>query len=405
MFFDRKEAFVLLEDGYMLKGFNFGKEGSTLGEVVFTTSMTGYQEILTDPSFKGQIVTMTYPLIGNVGVNEEDVESYQVHAAGFIILELSPIYSNWRAKDSLENYLKKENVVGIFDVDTRALTKHIREKGAMRGGIFTYEKKKGKYILILDKDKHLGFDNFQNLKDYALNLILESPKMEGLNLVDKVTTKEKFIWKTGTWTLEGYKKYEDNHFKFKVGVLDFGIRYNILRCMVDVGILPIVLPANTTAEEILKMDLDGLFLSCGPGDPAAVPYIKTLKELFEKFKKPIFGICLGHQLTALAFGGKTFKLKFGHRGANQPVLNLENKKVEITAQNHGFAVDIKKLPKDFEVSHISLNDKTLEGMKHKTKPIFTVQYHPESSPGPHDSRYLFKKFYELLEEHFKCCCG
>ncbi len=399
MFFDRKNAFVLLEDGYMLEGYNFGKEGTTLGEVVFTTSMTGYQEILTDPSFKGQIVTMTYPLIGNVGVNEEDIESYQVHAAGFIILELSPIYSNWRAKDSLENYLKKENVVGIFNVDTRALTKHIREKGAMRGGIFTYEETEDGYTLIIDKDNKKIFDSFENLKNYALNMVLNSPKMEGLNLVDKVTTKEKYEWNTGTWTLKGYRKYDEKHFKYKVGVLDFGIRYNILRCMADLGIKPIVLPANTKAEDILNMDLDGLFISCGPGDPAAVPYIETLKVLFEKFKKPIFGICLGHQLTALAFGGKTFKLKFGHRGANQPVLNLENKKVEITAQNHGFAVDLNKLPKDFEVSHISLNDKTLEGMKHKTKPIFTVQYHPESSPGPHDSRYLFKRFYELLEKY------
>jgi carbamoyl-phosphate synthase small subunit len=373
----RKKAILALEDGTYFEGLSFGAEGETSGEVVFTTSMTGYQEVVTDPSFKGQIVTMTYPLIGNVGVNREDVESDGPKAEGFIVKEISEIYSNWRAEDSFENYLKENGVVGICEIDTRELVKKLRSAGTMRGVISTVD---------LDVDS-------------LISKARSIPPMEGLNLVDEVSCKEPYEWEYGTWRLdEGYPKRED--FKYSVVVLDFGIRYNILRNLVDVGIKPIVVPAKTPPEDILKMNPDGIFLSCGPGDPAAVTYaIETIKYLIATYRKPIFGICLGHQLTALAMGASTYKLKFGHRGANQPVKNKRTGKVEITAQNHGFAVDESTLPDDLEVTHYSLNDGTVEGLKHKSKPLFTVQYHPESSPGPHDSRYLFREFERLISDY------
>ncbi|RUM91363.1 MAG: carbamoyl phosphate synthase small subunit [Thermovibrio sp.] len=373
----RKKAILALEDGTYFEGLSFGAEGETSGEVVFTTSMTGYQEVVTDPSFKGQIVTMTYPLIGNVGVNREDVESDGPKAEGFIVKEISEIYSNWRAEDSFENYLKKNGVVGICEIDTRELVKKLRSAGTMRGVISTVD---------LDVDS-------------LISKARSIPPMEGLNLVDEVSCSEPYEWEYGTWRLgEGYPKKED--FKYSVVVLDFGIRYNILRNLVDVGIKPIVVPAKTPPEDILKMSPDGIFLSCGPGDPAAVTYaIETIKYLIATYRKPIFGICLGHQLTALAMGAATYKLKFGHRGANQPVKNKRTGRVEITAQNHGFAVDESTLPDDLEVTHYSLNDGTVEGLKHKSKPLFTVQYHPESSPGPHDSRYLFREFERLISDY------
>ena len=373
----RKKALLALEDGTVFEGVSFGAEGEVFGEVVFTTSMTGYQEIVTDPSFKGQIVTMTCPLIGNVGANSEDVESDKPQAEGFVVKEISEIYSNWRAEFSFEEYLSKHNVVGIAEVDTRALVKKLRSAGTMRGVISTIDL------------------NPESLVKKALS----GPKMEGLNLVDKVSCKKPYEWNKGTWVPgKGYPEKKD--FKYSVAVLDFGIRKNILRNLVDVGIKPVVLPAKTPPEEILKYNPDGVFLSCGPGDPAAVDYaIETIKYLIATFNKPIFGICLGHQLTALALGGETYKLKFGHRGANQPVLNKKTGKVEITAQNHGFAVSAETIPDELEITHISLNDKTVEGLKHKTKPLFTVQYHPESSPGPHDSRYLFREFAKLIGDY------
>ena len=320
---------------------------------------------------------MTYPLIGNVGANREDVESDSPKAEGFIVKEISEIYSNWRAERSFEDYLKEHGVVGICEIDTRELTKKLRSAGTMRGVISTVD---------LDVDS-------------LISKARSIPPMEGLNLVDEVTCKEPYEWTQGTWRLgEGYPERKD--FKYSVVVLDFGIRYNILRNLVDVGLKPIVVPAHTPPEEILKMNPDGIFLSCGPGDPAAVTYaIETIRYLIATYRKPIFGICLGHQLTALALGASTYKLKFGHRGANQPVKNRKTGKVEITAQNHGFAVDESTIPDDLEVTHHSLNDGTVEGLKHKTKPLFTVQYHPESSPGPHDSRYLFREFEKLVSDY------
>jgi len=373
----RKRAILALEDGSYYEGLSFGAEGETSGEVVFTTSMTGYQEIITDPSFKGQIVTMTCPLIGNVGVNSEDVESNGPKAEGFVVKEISEVYSNWRAEKSFEDYLKEYQVVGICEIDTRELTRKLRNVGTMRGVISTVD---------LDVDS-------------LISKARSIPPMEGLNLVDEVSCKEPYEWNQGTWKLgEGYTHREE--FKYSVVVLDFGIRYNILRNLVDVGLKPIVVPSRTPPEEIIKMKPDGIFLSCGPGDPAAVDYaIETIRYLIATYNKPIFGICLGHQLTALALGASTYKLKFGHRGANQPVKNLKTGKVEITAQNHGFAVDPSTLPEELEITHYSLNDGTVEGLKHKSKPLFTVQYHPESSPGPHDSRYLFKEFERLISDY------
>ncbi len=373
---NRKPAILALEDGTYFEGLSFGAEGETSGEVVFTTSMTGYQEIITDPSYKGQIVVMTYPLIGNVGVNREDVESDGPKAEGFVVKEICGYPSNWRSEKTFEDYLKEYGIVGICEIDTRELTKRLRTAGTMRGVISTVD---------LDVDS-------------LISKARSIPKMEGLNLVDEVTCSSPYEWEEGTWENGSYKKKKN--FRYSVVVLDFGVRYNILRNFVDLEIKPIVVPAKTPPEEIMKMNPDGIFLSCGPGDPSAVTYaIETIRYLTASYKKPIFGICLGHQLFALAMGGTTYKLKFGHRGANQPVKNKKTGKVEITAQNHGFAVDPSTLPDELEITHYSLNDGTIEGLKHKTKPIFTVQYHPESSPGPHDSRYLFREFAKLIGDY------
>ncbi|MFZ5801042.1 MAG: glutamine-hydrolyzing carbamoyl-phosphate synthase small subunit [Candidatus Omnitrophota bacterium] len=355
------KAILVLEDGFSLQGEAFGATGGVFGEAVFNTAMTGYQEILTDPSYKGQIVTMTYPLIGNYGVNDEDVESCRIWAEGFVVKENSALYSNWRAGKSLDAYLKAQNVVGISGVDTRALTRHIRLKGAMKAGISS-------------KD----FD-----KEDFLKKVKASPGMEGRDLIPEVTCKEMYQWNpTG---------------KHKVVAMDFGAKLNILRLLAAHNCCITVVPSTTKAETILKMQPDGLFLSNGPGDPAALGYIiAEIKNLLDKF--PIFGICLGHQLLGLAFGGKTYKLKFGHHGANHPVMNLANKKVEITSQNHGFNVDMRTLDeKEIETTHINLYDHTAEGLRHKRLPVFSVQYHPEASPGPHDSRYLFEHFVSLMK--------
>lgn len=359
------KALLVLEDGFSLEGENFGASGEAFGEVVFNTSMIGYQEILTDPSYKGQIVTMTYPLIGNYGVNEEDAESRKPWVEGFIVRENSRIFSNWRSKQSLDSYLKKNNIVGLEGIDTRALTKHIRLKGAMKGVI-----------------SNLDLDEKSLLKK-----VRSSPSIIGVDLVKEVTCQKEYNWPQKMKT------------DFEVIVIDYGVKYNILRSLANAGCRVKVMPAKTTAEEILNLKPDGLVLSNGPGDPAAVSYaIEEIKKLLGKL--PIFGICLGHQLLGLAMNGKTYKLKFGHHGANQPVMNLKIKRVEITAQNHGFAVNIASIPdKNIEITHINLNDKTNEGMQHKKLRFFSVQYHPEASPGPHDGQYLFGQFVKMMEEN------
>ena len=351
----------MLEDGSSYKGLSFGSTGETSGEVVFNTSMTGYQEILTDPSYAGQIVTMTYPLIGNCGVNEEDFESGKPFLEGFIVKEAASSYSNWRADGSLDDFLKENKIVGIHDIDTRALTRRIRDKGAMRAVISTES------------------SNVPELTKRAN----ASQSLEGLDLVKTVTIDE------------GYQKRVDGQ-KYEVVALDFGMKRNILELLVGSGFNVAVLPADTDAKEILSKRPDGVFLSNGPGDPKAVTYaIQTIRELLGKV--PIFGICLGHQLLSRALGADTYKLKFGHHGANHPVKNVKTGKVEITAQNHGFAVAPKSLPDTVEVTHLNLNDETIEGLRCQDQWAFSVQYHPEASPGPHDSKYLFNEFKETIE--------
>jgi carbamoyl-phosphate synthase small subunit len=360
------DAYLALEDGRIFKGRAFGAEGEKTGEVVFNTSMSGYQEILTDPSYKGQIVTMTYPLIGNYGVNAEDIESDTPKVEGFIVKEWSRLHSNWRAQEGLEKYLKENGIMGIEGIDTRALTKHIRTAGAMKAILSTIE------------------HDIDSLVEKARS----SPGLIGRDLVKEVTCKNPYLWSEGP---------HPEAYRFTVVVMDFGVKYNILRKLAIAGCKVQVVPASTSAEEVLAYKPDGLLLSNGPGDPAGVPYvINTVRKLLDKL--PIFGICLGHQLLGLALGGNTFKLKFGHRGGNQPVKNILTGKVDITAQNHGFCVDINSLNQDeVELTHINLNDQTLEGMRHRKLPIFSVQYHPEASPGPHDARYLFDEFVEMMK--------
>jgi carbamoyl-phosphate synthase small subunit len=360
------KAVLVLEDGAIFRGESFGAAGEKYGEVVFNTSMTGYQEILTDPSYKGQIVAMTYPLIGNYGINAEDVESRKPFLEGFVVKEYSKIASNWRSDKSLGDYLKENKILGIEGIDTRALTLHIRRAGAMKAVLSTID----------PNEKSL------------LKKTRRSAGLVGVDLVKEVTIDKKYVWQS---KVTGYKP------RFKVVVLDCGVKYNILRELTERKCRVIVLPAQATAEEILSLKPDGLLLSNGPGDPAAVSYVvETTRKLIGKL--PIFGICLGHQMLGLALGGKTYKLKFGHHGANHPVKDLKTGKVSITAQNHGFCVDIGSLnKKDIEVTHVNLNDQTLEGMRHRKLPIFSVQFHPEASPGPHDARYLFDNFIGSME--------
>jgi carbamoyl-phosphate synthase small subunit len=372
------QALLALEDGTVFWGRSYGTPGETFGEVVFNTNLTGYQEVLTDPSYKGQIVTMTYPLIGNCGITEEDLESTKPQAEGYVIKEGSRLASNWRAQVGLEAWLQRYGIVGIQGIDTRALTRHIRTQGAMRGAIST-----------------------RTLTPASLVAKVQtSPGLIGRDLVCQVTCDNLYTWSAGEWCWpHGYHQAAaEGRERFRVVAYDFGIKQNILRKLVHLGCDVTVVPAHMSAADVLSHDPDGIFLSNGPGDPEGVPYaIAALQELIGV--KPIFGICLGHQILGLALGGRTYKLKFGHRGGNQPVMHLPTQKVEITAQNHGFAVDADSLPAEIEVTHLNLNDRTVEGLRHRELPIFSVQYHPEASPGPHDSWYLFERFRELMHEH------
>lgn len=363
----QSKALLVLEDGLTLIGSGFGALGETVGEVVFNTSITGYQEILTDPSYAGQIVVMTYPEIGNYGVNFEDVESRQIFLQGFVVREYREIASNWRAKQSLGNYLAENNIMGISEIDTRQLVRHLRKHGAMRG--------------IISATEH----DPQVLRER----VQASPTMLGQALAHKVTCPQTYQWAAPS-TIETYQPH--------IVAYDFGIKYNILRQLTAYGFRVTVVPAQTSAADVFSLNPDGIFLSNGPGDPEPLTEIVSqIQQVMVRY--PTFGICLGHQLLGLAFGGKTFKLKFGHRGGNQPVKNLITNKVEITAHNHGFAVEIDSLPNnDVELTHINLNDQTLEGMRHKHLPIFSVQYHPEAAPGPHDASYLFQQFYQAVSQ-------
>ena len=375
-------AILALEDGTFFTGKSFGADGEIDGEVVFNTSMTGYQEILTDPSYRGQIVVMTYPEIGNYGVNEEDIESANPHLAGFVVRENSRIVSNFRADSSLSAYLKSHGIIALEGIDTRQLVRHIRQHGAMKGVLST-----------IDSDT----DNLVLKARQSLGLV-------GRDLVKEVIPSQPVHWneKLSDWWrfAETETGLDEPTTRAKVVALDFGMKRNICRHLVDQGFEVIVLPGTASAEEVLSHSPDGLFLSNGPGDPSAVSYaIETIKSLLGKL--PIFGICLGHQLLALACGAKTFKLKFGHRGANQPVLDLETGKIEITTQNHGFAVDEECLPADLIITHRHMNDNTIAGLKHRDLPVFCVQYHPEASAGPHDSEYLFDRFFSLIKSNLR----
>jgi carbamoyl-phosphate synthase small subunit len=369
-----KKAILVLEGGAFFIGQSIGFDGEAQGEIVFNTSMSGYQEILTDPSYKGQIVTMTYPLIGNYGCNFEDVESQQPWVEGFVIKELASLPSNWRKEESLSDYLKRNKIVGIQGIDTRKLTKIIRTGGAQRA--------------LISTENH-------DIKT-LLRRVKKIPSIVGLDLVKEVTTSKAYRWREGTYNWsKGYSAKK--RFKYFVVAYDFGIKRNILRNLVSNNVDVLVVPAQTSWKEIVKMKPDGVLLSNGPGDPAPVDYaIDNIKNLIGKI--PIFGICLGHQLLGLALGGKTFKLKFGHRGANHPVKNLETGSIEITCQNHGFAVDIDSLEGLAKLTHLNLNDMTSEGLSLKDKFLYSVQYHPESSPGPRDSRYLFQDFINMMED-------
>jgi len=377
------KALLALEDGRTFECRSFTGSGESFGEVVFNTSMSGYQEVLTDPSYRGQMVVMTYPLIGNYGVNPDDVESDRIHVSAFIMREYQAFPSNFHSTQTLQKYLRSQNILGIDSLDTRALTRHIRTAGAMRAVISTED---------LDPESLVARAK-------------QSPKMEGRDLASAVTTEQPYFWDNNQRLFVDKEVLLNNAIwrhrdsRLAVVAFDFGVKYNILRCLENVGCEVLVVPAATSAETVRQLSPDGIFLSNGPGDPEPVDYaVDTIKGLLGY--KPIFGICLGIQLLGRALGGKTYKLKFGHHGSNQPVQNLSTRRVEVTSQNHGFAVDQKTLdPDQVEVTHINLNDNTVEGFRHKEYPMFAVQYHPEAAPGPNDANYLFSNFVALMKEN------
>ena len=377
----KKSAILVLEDGSIFKGKSIGYEASSVGEVVFNTALTGYQEILTDPSYASQMITLTYPHIGNTGINEEDEEAETIFATGLIVKDVPNQYSNWRAEESLSEYLTRKKVVAIGDVDTRRLTRILREKGAQRGCIIAGE--------IDDKSVDLAT---KEISDFA--------GLKGADLAKVVSTKESYTWTEGTWNLDPAvaRTLDESGETFNVVAYDFGVKKNILRMLVDRGCKVTVVPAQTPAEDVLAMKPDGVFLSNGPGDPEPCDYaITAIQTILEK-KLPTFGICLGHQLLGLASGASTVKMKFGHHGANHPVQDLITKKVAITSQNHGFAVDEETLPDNLVATHRSLFDKSLQGVKRTDCPAYSFQGHPEASPGPHDIAPIFDDFINLMKE-------
>lgn len=380
-FQQKMKALLALEDGTLFWGRSFTGPGEATGEVVFNTSMSGYQEILTDPSYCGQMVTMTYPLIGNYGINDQDVESSRIQVQALLVKEYQEFPSNWRSQKTLADYLKESGIPGLEGIDTRALTRHIRLAGAMKAALST-----------------------QDLEpDSLIEKARQSPDMVGRDLVSEVTCEKPYLWKDGNpvaleENLDQFQWPESKE-TWRVVAVDYGVKYNILRSLEERGCSLVVVPATVSPETLDRLNPHGLFLSNGPGDPAAVTYaVDTIRDQIGK--RPTFGICLGHQLIGLALGGETFKLKFGHRGGNQPVKDVTTGKVEITSQNHGFCVDMESLrDSDVHLSHINLNDETLEGLSHKQIPLFSVQYHPEASPGPHDPTYLFDRFLEMMKKY------
>lgn len=376
---ESETALLALADGSIFAGKSIGIAGQAVGEVIFNTSMTGYQEILTDPSYAQQMVTLTYPHIGNVGTNSEDQESSAVWASGLIIRDLSPIASNWRSQQSLPDYLRARNIVGIAGIDTRRLTRILRDKGAQNGCI----------IAGVNPDPQT-----------AIKMAQTFPGLNGADLAKEVSTTESYSWMEGSWTLKaGYKKFTANELPYHVVAYDYGVKQNILRLLVDRGCRVTVIPATTPAEKVLAMKPDGIFLSNGPGDPAACSYAIEAIKSFLDTNIPVFGICLGHQLLGLACGAKTIKMKFGHHGANHPVIDIATGRVFISSQNHGFAVDETTLPSYLKTTHRSLFDGSLQGIAHITKPAFSFQGHPEASPGPNDLLPLFDQFIELIKQY------